>query len=109
MTPIQVIGDPDTVLAFALGGVEGQVARTATEARAAVQAVVDAVRRNGGPGRSPRLVLVTHHTAALLPAYLAAVMLDASAPLVLEIPGFGEPPGERPLQRFVERVLGIRT
>lgn len=107
MNPVQVIGDCDTVLAFALGGIPGRIARNAAEALAAVRAVVDEVRRGGGPVRAPALILVTYRTAALIDDYLSEIVLDAGGPLVLEIPGFGEPPGTRPAQRFVERVLGI--
>ena len=107
MNPIQVVGDADTVLAFALGGVPGQVASTAPEAHAAVAAVVNQVRGEGGPARSPALVLVTQRVAHLIREYLNEVILDPSAPLVLEIPGFADAGGERPLERFVERVLGV--
>ena len=108
MNPVQVIGDADTVLAFALGGVPGRIVHSAAEAEAAVAGVVRDVRRGGGPVRAPALVLVPHRTAGLIRQYLARVMLDASGPLVLEIPGFGEPLGQRPLHRFVQRALGVR-
>lgn len=102
-----VVGDRDTVLAFQLGGVPGQVVHTAEEARAAVAATVAALRRDGGPARQPPLLLVTRGTAERIREYLDRVMLDPAGPLVLEVPGFGEPTGERPVERFVERVLGI--
>ena len=108
MTPISVIGDRDTVLAFQLGGVPGQVVQTAEEARAAIDAAVAAMQHDGGPARHPLLLLVTGGAAARIRADLDRVMLDPAGPLVLEIPGFGEPMGERPVERFVERVLGIR-
>ena len=38
--PIQVLGDRDTVLAFALGGVPGRAVQTGDEARAAIDAMV---------------------------------------------------------------------
>ena len=108
MNPLHVIGDSDTVLAFALGGVPGRVAHTEHEARTAVDAVVQAVSRGGGVLRAPALILITHRMAALIRPYLHALILDAEAPLVLEIPGFGELHDEGPGDRFVERVLGIR-
>jgi vacuolar-type H+-ATPase subunit F/Vma7 len=107
MTPIQIIGDETTVLAFAVGGIPGRVVHTADEARAAIEALISEVRQAGGPARHPALLLLTHGTAERIRAYLDAVILDASAPLVLEIPGFGEPPGKSPLAGFVERVLGM--
>jgi vacuolar-type H+-ATPase subunit F/Vma7 len=107
MTPIEVVGDRDTVLAFQLGGVPGRIVETAEEARAAVAAAVAAVHRDGGPARRPVLLLVTRGTAEPIREYLDRVILDRAGPLVLEIPGFGEPAGERPVERFVERVLGM--
>jgi vacuolar-type H+-ATPase subunit F/Vma7 len=107
MIPVRVIGDADTVLAFGLGGVPGRVVRSAEEAHAAVEDVVTAVRRAGGPVQHPTLLLVTTATAQRIRDYLDAVMLDANAPLILEITGFGEKPSESPVERFVERVLGV--
>jgi vacuolar-type H+-ATPase subunit F/Vma7 len=108
MNPVRLIADPDTVLAFALGGIQGRVATTAAEAVAAVQALVDEVQREGGPQRAPVLILVSARVAALIRDYLSDLVLDTSAPLVLEIPGFGEPAGESRSQRRIKRVLGIR-
>jgi vacuolar-type H+-ATPase subunit F/Vma7 len=107
MNAIEIIGDPTTVLAFALGGVPGRVAETADEARAAIEAVVNEVRSHDGPVRSPTLLLVTQGTADRIREYLDGVILDASGPLVVEIPGFGEPQRKSPVARFVARVLGI--
>ena len=107
MNPVQVVGDAETVVAFALGGVTGRVARTAQEARAALEAIVQQVRAAGGPVRGPALVLMTQQAARLIREYLDHVSLDPGGPLVLEIPGFAEPIGGRPLQRFVERALGV--
>jgi len=107
MNAIQIIGDANSVLAFALGGVPGHVVASAEEARAAVDDVVDAVRRAGGPVRSPTLLLVTSAMARQIRSHLDAVMLDASAPLILEFPGFGEAASETPVERLVNRVLGV--
>jgi vacuolar-type H+-ATPase subunit F/Vma7 len=107
MTPIQVIGDETTVLAFAVGGIPGHIVHTANEARTAIEALISEVRQGGGLSRHPALLLLTHGTAERIRAYLDAVILDVGAPLVLEIPGFGEPTGKSPLAGFVERVLGM--
>ena len=107
MNPIHVIGDPDTVLAFALGGVPGQVVHSADDARAAVDEIVNAVRRAGGPVHHPTLLLVTSAAAARIRSHLDAVMLDANAPLILELPVFNDPPCKSPVERFVDRVLGV--
>jgi vacuolar-type H+-ATPase subunit F/Vma7 len=108
MDPVQIIGDADTVLAFSLGGVPGCVVATADEARAAVEAAVQQVRRDGGPARRPLLLLVTYATAARIRTYLDRVLLDASGPLVVEIPGVGEPARRSPAEVFVARVLGVQ-
>ncbi|HVO28092.1 MAG TPA: V-type ATP synthase subunit F [Candidatus Margulisiibacteriota bacterium] len=108
MNPVQVIGDADTVLAFALGGVPGHVVSSTDDARAAVDAVVNAVRRAGGPVREPTLLLVTSAIAERIRAHLDAVMLDANAPLILEFTGFSDPPSDSRVARLVGRVLGVR-
>ncbi len=107
MNAVQIIGDANTVLAFALGGITGQVAQSAEEARAAVESVVDAVHHAGGPVQCPTLLLVTSATAQRIRGYLDAVMLDASGPLILEFPGFGDAPSTGPVERLIDRVLGV--
>jgi vacuolar-type H+-ATPase subunit F/Vma7 len=107
MTSVEIIGDADTVLAFALGGVPGHVTQTAGDTEAAVAAVVEQVRQAGGVLPCPTLLLITHGAAAKIRAYLNALMLDPAAPVVLEVPGFGEPLGESPLAGFVRRILGV--
>lgn len=109
MTAVYVIGDSNTVLAFALGGVPGQVAQSALEARAAVEAVVATVRPAGGAAEHPTLLLVTHAAADWIRDDIQRLLLDTGAPLVLEIPGFGEPPGQSIVGRFVARLLGMRS
>jgi vacuolar-type H+-ATPase subunit F/Vma7 len=108
MHSIEVLGDPHTVLAFALGGVPGRVIDTADEAQAAVDAVVERMRRDVSAQRQPVLLLVTQHTAELIRSVLDRAILDPRGPLVLEIPGFGEPLGQGPVERFVRRVLGVQ-
>jgi vacuolar-type H+-ATPase subunit F/Vma7 len=107
MTAIRLIGDADTVLAFALGGVPGQVTESAAEAEAAVGDIVRLVRSAGGLLQCPTLLLITHGVAAMIRSYLNDVMLDPAAPVVVEIPGFGEPLGTNPLAAFVRRAVGV--
>lgn len=107
MTAIQLIGDTDTVLAFALDGVSGQVTQTAGEAQAAVAAIVQQLRDAGGFLQRPTLLLITHGAAAMIRGDLNQLALDPAAPIVLEIPGLGEPLDENPLAGFVRRVLGV--
>jgi vacuolar-type H+-ATPase subunit F/Vma7 len=108
MSPIQVVGDADTVLAFVLGGVPGTVAQDSADALAAIESVRDAVGEQAGPTRSPVVLLVTQHVADSIREHLNALVLEARSVLVIEIPGFGEVPGVNALRRFVEKVLGVR-
>jgi vacuolar-type H+-ATPase subunit F/Vma7 len=108
MRAIRVIGDRDTVLAFALGGVRGVVTQTPSEARAALRTVVEEVRAAGGVRRHPTLVVVTRTVADGIRADIDAATLDAAGPLVLEVPAVHEPRGERRSRSLVERVLHMR-
>ncbi|HEX7410036.1 MAG TPA: V-type ATP synthase subunit F [Candidatus Binatia bacterium] len=108
MKPLQVIGDADTVLVFALGGVPGRVVHSADEARTAIEEVVNEVHAAGGPKQRPVLLVVTNGIAGRIRDYLRHAMLDASGPVILEVPGFGESPDGGSVQRFVERTLGLR-
>lgn len=96
MSAVEVVGDADTVLAFALGGVPGQIVEDAGAARAAVAAVVQRVHQGGGPVRQPILLLVTRGIAEMMRSEIDRVILDARGPLVLEIPGFHDPLGLGP-------------
>jgi vacuolar-type H+-ATPase subunit F/Vma7 len=107
MNAIQVLGDAETVLAFALGGVPGRVVQTVDEARAVVDGVVNDIHRNAPAQHQPVLLLVTQGTADLIRSDLNRVILDSRGPLILEIPGFGEPLGQSSVARFVRRVLGV--
>jgi vacuolar-type H+-ATPase subunit F/Vma7 len=107
MTPIHVIGDAETVLAFAVGGVSGHVVSRADEARSVFETLGDAMHDGGGPSRQPVLVFVTQGTARLIRSFLDQLILDATGPLVVEIPGVGETLGEARAEWLVERVLGV--
>ena len=109
MSAIRVIGDRDTVLAFALGGVRGCVTETAADARTALRAVVDEVRTAGGVRRHPTLVVVTRTVADGIRAEIDAVTLDAAGPLVLEIPGMGAAGGEGRARSVLERMLRVHV
>ncbi len=107
MSAIRVIGDRDTVLAFALGGVRGSVPETPAEARTALRAVVDEVRAAGGVRRHPTLVVVTRTVADGIRNEIDALTLDPAGPLVLEIPAVHETGGERRSRSVLERVLHV--
>jgi len=107
MNGMHVIGDADTVLAFALGGVAGSVVTTAADVRATLVAAADAVRAHGHEARRPLLVLITRSAAALATDDVRRMTLDPTAPLLLVIAGYGEG-GGAVVDDFVERVLGVR-
>ena len=108
VAPLQVLGDADTVLAFALGGVPGSVIETAEAAHAAIDAVTEAMHGEGGSVARPVLLLVTQRTAASIPERIERAVLDVAGPLILEIPGVGEAAGDGSGQRLLRRVLGSR-
>ena len=108
MTTIAIIADSDTRLAFALGGVSGRSVHSAREAQEAIAALVSAAHRSAGSRDAVGLLLVTHTVASWLRERLDTLMLDPSGPIVLEIPAFAESGGQGPVQKFVERVLGLR-
>jgi len=108
MRPLCVLGDRETVLAFALGGVAGRVVHTPDEAGAVLAAAVAELRAQATSTREPGLVLVTRATANAVRAEVDRLALDTAGPLVVEIPGFGEPLGTSPVEAFVTRVLGVR-
>jgi len=107
MNGIHVLGDADTVLAFALGGLAGSVITTVSEARAVLTTAIDTVRTRGREGRRPLLLLVSRAVAALAADELHAMTLDPTAPLILIIPGYGER-GGAVVDDFVERAIGVR-
>lgn len=110
MTSLRVLGDRETVLAFRLGGVPGRVVRTREETLSALAEVVRELgAANATSAREPVLVVITSGAAAPARAEVDRLALDEAGPLVLEIPGFAEPLGENPIQRFVGRVLGVRV
>ncbi len=109
MNPLQLIGDRDTVLALSLGGIPGEVATDAGAARAALERHRQEIAGAGGMARQPSLLLITSGVARLIRDLLAELILDPEAPLILEIPGFGEAGGEAGAEKFVRRVLGLSS
>ncbi|HUI26332.1 MAG TPA: V-type ATP synthase subunit F [Candidatus Kryptonia bacterium] len=107
MKGIHVIGDADTVLAFALGGVSGSTVTTAAEVRVALAAATDVVRAQSRTARQPLLLLVSRAAATLVGDELRTMTLDPKAPLILVIPGYAER-GGGVADDFVERALGVR-
>jgi vacuolar-type H+-ATPase subunit F/Vma7 len=99
-----VIGDADTVLAFSLAGIRGCAVETPGEAESRIRAAA-AEARGQSPPRAT-VLLVTAGIARHARGVLDRVTLAGGGPLVLEIPGVGEPAGESALDDLVHRLLG---
>jgi len=102
MNRLVVLGDADTVLAFALGGIRGHVAQSVEQAQAAWRSLLGEESTSDPPG----LVLMTHAVVAHLRDELAQLRRQAAAPLIVEIRGFAESPQASTSARLVGRMLG---
>jgi V/A-type H+-transporting ATPase subunit F len=94
-----VIGDEDTVLGFALAGVEGSEVRNETEAASAFDGAL-----SGDAG----IVIVTEDVAEMIRERIDRYVLSEQFPLILEIPG---PRGRRPdrpsIREMVNQAIGM--
>jgi V/A-type H+/Na+-transporting ATPase subunit F len=95
-----VIGDEDTVLGFALVGVNGRTAVTEQEARDAFEAAL----QDTGIG----IVIMTEATADTIRSVVDRYTFTAEFPLILEIPDRSGPSPDRPdMRSLVNRAIGI--
>lgn len=96
-----VLGDEDTVLGFALAGVEGRVAMTREEAETGLsEALAD--DRFG-------IILITERTAELIRGRVDTYIFSRSFPLIVEIPDRLGPVAGRPkLREMVNQAIGIK-
>jgi vacuolar-type H+-ATPase subunit F/Vma7 len=98
---VLVIGHPQAVLGFSLVGVHGQAATSAAEVS---QALEDALSAS-----DVGIILVTEDAARLIEAQMDRLKLRSTVPLVVEIPGPGGMPPDRPsLNEIVWRAIGVR-
>jgi V/A-type H+-transporting ATPase subunit F len=98
---VVVIGSPPAVWGFALTGVHGQVAETASELRAALDDVLE--QRDVG------VVLITEDVAKLAQDRIADLMARSELPLFVQIPGPEGPDPDRPsIGEILRRTLGVR-
>lgn len=97
---IFVIGDENTVIGFALVGIEGAVATTEEEARTALNRVLE---REG-----VEIVLVSEAWAAKMRDTVDRLKMTQMHPLVLEIPAEGTEPPEESLRALIQRAVGVR-
>ena len=95
------IGDEETVRGFRLAGVDGQAVCTRNEAAAALARAVS--RDDCG------VILLSEAAAALIEEETAAVRLERSRPLIVEIPGpAGPASGRKNLMQMVSAAVGVR-
>jgi V/A-type H+/Na+-transporting ATPase subunit F len=96
------IADEDTALGFRLAGIGTQVARTADEARLAIEEA--AVRLDYG------VIIITERVAGWIRPLVDMIRLDRDRPLIVEIPGPEGPLAERKsLREFVQEAVGVRV
>ena len=94
-----VIGDEDTVLGFALAGVEGTEVSTAGEAEAAFDKVLSA---------DAGIVIITEDVADMIRSRVDAYLVGEDLPLLLEIPGPEGRKADRPSVRdMVNQAIGM--
>lgn len=97
---IFVIGDQNTVLGFALVGVEGEVVESVAEARAALE-------RTLAQG-DHQIVLMTRQWTGQMQPELDQLKLTTLEPVIVEIPGSREAPPAQSLRQSIEKTIGIR-
>lgn len=92
-----VIGDEDTVLGFALAGVQGLKASTAAEARLAWDKALE--------DRSNGVIIITSSAADLIRDTVDSYLFSESFPLVVEIPSKGQKSVD--LRELVNEAIGV--
>ena len=99
---LHIIGEADAVLGFTLIGMTGQVANTAQE----VEAALDAASQRPDIG----VIFVTERAASLVQERMDALRIAKSGPIVIEIPGpEGPMPGRPSLRDVIIRATGVRV
>ncbi|MFW5994969.1 MAG: V-type ATP synthase subunit F [Spirochaetia bacterium] len=94
-----VIGDSDTVLGFALAGVDGTSVETPEEAQKAFDDVIA-----GEAG----IVMITEDVADMVRSRVDKYVLGEQFPLFLEIPGPGGHKADRPsVREMVNQAIGM--
>ena len=94
-----VIGDEDTVLGFALAGVEGTEVSSAAEAETAFKNAL-----SGDAG----IVIMTEDAANMVRARVDEYVLTEQFPLILEIPGpKGRKPDRPTIREMVNQAIGM--
>ncbi len=97
---IHVIGSAPAVWGFALTGVQGVIVETPE----ALNRALDAALADGSIG----IVLVTEDVARLARARVDELMMQSEMPLVVELPGPGDPSQNRAsIGETLHRMLGV--
>jgi V/A-type H+-transporting ATPase subunit F len=95
------IADEDTVRGFRLAGVSAEVATTASEATAAVQAATERVDCG--------VIMLTENIAASIRPLVEQIRSERERPLIVEIPGpEGSTHERKSLRQLVQEAVGIR-
>jgi vacuolar-type H+-ATPase subunit F/Vma7 len=99
---IYVLGSPEVVAAFALGGMPGRVVEGPDETLVALDEMIGGVR-------PVQLLAIEESAAESIREEIERLKLRPGSPLVVEVAGFRGPHERRktPLQ-FVQEALGIR-
>lgn len=96
------IADEETVRAFRLAGVAGQVVDAGPMAAAAIEQA--AAQPDCG------ILILTQSIAASIRSLVDTIRLERDRPLIVEIPGPDGPlPGRKSLRRFVQEAVGIHV
>lgn len=93
---IFVLADPETYLAFALAGINGQAVRSGAE----VPAKLENLNR-----KEIGLVLITEELAEKNREVIDKILLEPGGPLILEIPNTKGPVSKK--YRATERILSL--
>lgn len=106
-----VIGERELVLAFALVGVQGQVAVNRTEALDAFNRVTGKGGVIAGvpvTGERVKVLILTEEVAVLLEDEVVAWQKSGEFPLIVEIPGInGHLEGKKTLTDAIREAIGI--
>ena len=91
----------DAMNGLRLAGIEGTVARSEDDVRAALKSI--AQQKDIG------MILVTEKTPEAYPAALAPVLGSAGGPLLVTVPSTGGSAGKDRITRYIREAIGIKV
>lgn len=96
-----VIGDAETVLGFALAGVDGEVVESKEEAQKALN--------NAFQIKEIGVVIITEKIAATIRSLVDQYIYKKSFPLIIEVPDrFGPAENRRNIKEMVSQAVGMQ-